>query len=198
MATATTERGEETRTRILTAARTLFAEQGYQGTSIADVLAATELTKGGFYFHFASKAELAFAVMTEAKDLVNAQIAAQATGENALDDLFAIAHGAFHMCDSPGLAALRRLSEELTGTADAAGGADVHSLPWARVVEDLIRRAQHEGDIAPDVDAHSAGVIIIAAYFGLMEMAAELDGGTRAYENAFVEYSARILGVPAR
>lgn len=55
-------RGEETKERILAAAEALILEKGYAGTAIDDVLAATGLTKGAFFHHFKSKADLADAV----------------------------------------------------------------------------------------------------------------------------------------
>lgn len=47
-----------TRQRILDAAARLFASQGYEATSIEAVMGACGLTRGGFYAHFRSKAEL--------------------------------------------------------------------------------------------------------------------------------------------
>jgi TetR/AcrR family transcriptional regulator, transcriptional repressor for nem operon len=52
-------RGEDTRERILGAARTLVMESGFAGTSIDDILKATGLTKGAFFHHFKGKADLA-------------------------------------------------------------------------------------------------------------------------------------------
>ena len=54
-----------TRERIISAARRLFAERGYRGTSIGDVEAAAGLSprSGALYKHFASKRELLEAVM---------------------------------------------------------------------------------------------------------------------------------------
>jgi len=51
-------KGERTRQEIIEAALQIFAVKGYFHTSIADVLAATGLTKGGIYGHFGSKEEL--------------------------------------------------------------------------------------------------------------------------------------------
>lgn len=55
-------KGEQTRENILAAAERLILERGYAGTAIDDVLRATNLTKGAFFHHFKSKADLARAV----------------------------------------------------------------------------------------------------------------------------------------
>jgi len=52
-------KGEETRERILGLAARLFNEKGYYGVSLADLMKATDLQKGGLYNHFKSKEKLA-------------------------------------------------------------------------------------------------------------------------------------------
>lgn len=49
---------EETVEKILTVARRLFAERGYEHTTIADIVAATGMSKGAFYHHFKSKEDV--------------------------------------------------------------------------------------------------------------------------------------------
>jgi AcrR family transcriptional regulator len=51
----TQQRAEETRSRILDAAGELFAEYGYDATSVAGICAQAGVTKGAFYHHFESK-----------------------------------------------------------------------------------------------------------------------------------------------
>jgi len=52
-------KGEQTRQKIVAAAAPIFNERGYDGASMADLMAATGLKKGGIYRHFSSKEELA-------------------------------------------------------------------------------------------------------------------------------------------
>jgi TetR/AcrR family transcriptional repressor of nem operon len=47
-----------TRQRILEAANRLFAANGYEGTSIDEIMRECGLTRGGFYAHFSSKGQL--------------------------------------------------------------------------------------------------------------------------------------------
>lgn len=49
---------KENRARVVETASALFREQGYDGVSVADLMAAAGLTHGGFYRHFGSKADL--------------------------------------------------------------------------------------------------------------------------------------------
>ena len=50
---------EQTVEKILNAAAALFAEKGYQSTTLQDVIDATGLSKGAVYHHFRSKEEIA-------------------------------------------------------------------------------------------------------------------------------------------
>jgi AcrR family transcriptional regulator len=68
------ERGRATRDRIIAAARALFGEHGYEGTSIEAILAAAGIKRGALYHHFATKEALFDAVL----DTVVADIAAMA------------------------------------------------------------------------------------------------------------------------
>jgi AcrR family transcriptional regulator len=68
------ERGRSTRERLLRAARGLFGERGYDGTSIGAVLDASGVARGALYHHFPSKEALFDAVL----DQVVAEVAAAA------------------------------------------------------------------------------------------------------------------------
>jgi len=52
-------KGDQTRQRIVAEAAALFNKQGFAGSSMADLMEATGLEKGGIYRHFSSKEEVA-------------------------------------------------------------------------------------------------------------------------------------------
>ena len=138
------------RARVLDAAVDLFARQGYDGTSVAQVIARAGVAKGGFYHHFASKEALLYEVYG---DLITRQLA-------AMDDILA-----------RGLApaeTLRLLIADLVeSTAASAQQAlvfwqELHRLDGDRTaeyrrarrryhdaVQRLIRDAQTDGTFAP-------------------------------------------------
>lgn len=55
-------KGDATKQRILESACSLFYLKGYQGTTIDDILAASGIKKGSFYFHYRNKEVLGYAV----------------------------------------------------------------------------------------------------------------------------------------
>jgi TetR/AcrR family transcriptional repressor of nem operon len=52
-------KGEETRRHIVVQAAALFNQHGFEGTSLAALMAATGLEKSGIYRHFPSKEAIA-------------------------------------------------------------------------------------------------------------------------------------------
>lgn len=54
----TKTQARENRAHIVETASALFRERGYDGVSVADLMAAAGFTHGGFYKHFRSKADL--------------------------------------------------------------------------------------------------------------------------------------------
>jgi AcrR family transcriptional regulator len=59
------------RDRVLNAAVELFAAQGYDATSVAQVTSRARVARGGFYHHFPSKQDLLYAVYG---DLITLQL----------------------------------------------------------------------------------------------------------------------------
>ena len=56
---------ERTRERLLQAAYREVLRSGFQSAGIDTILAATNLTKGALYYHFASKEALGYAIVDE-------------------------------------------------------------------------------------------------------------------------------------
>ncbi len=52
-------KGDQTREHILATAEGLILKQGYSGTSIEEIIGQAGITKGGFFYHFDGKNDLA-------------------------------------------------------------------------------------------------------------------------------------------
>src|SRR2546421_9520178 len=66
--TVSPREGKSTREVVIEAATRLIHLQGYQKTSIDDVLSASGVGKGNFYHYFKSKEELGFAILDRVID----------------------------------------------------------------------------------------------------------------------------------
>ena len=56
-------KGEQTRRRILEVAQEAILAKGFDATSIEEIVAAAEITRSGFFYHFRDKNELARALI---------------------------------------------------------------------------------------------------------------------------------------
>lgn len=170
---------------ILASAAPIFNRRGFAGTSIADILEATALEKGGLYNHFASKEELA----VEAFDYAYAQIEAYFT--KAL------------LAAAPGLARVRahidafeRYSERpvIDGgclVMNACVEAD-DALPFLRervskaframrsVVRRNLERAVDDGELRFGIDVEQATDFIVASIEGAVLLARGLRSRTHS------------------
>ncbi|WP_458120280.1 TetR/AcrR family transcriptional regulator [Paenibacillus sp. Z6-24] len=56
---------KETQTKLVEAAKTLFAQKGYKGTSVEDIVKVTGVSKGSIYYHFVNKEGLFIYLLKE-------------------------------------------------------------------------------------------------------------------------------------
>jgi TetR/AcrR family transcriptional repressor of nem operon len=171
MATKVTK-GEQTRRHIVAKAAPVFNERGFEGASLADLMDATGLKKGGIYRHFSSKEELA----AEAFDFTWA--AAQHTRIHDLDDKAGI----------PWLKALVANFVErrppiaggcpiLNTAIDADDGNSVLRTrvlkalrQWTGRIEGIVRTAIASGEIPASVDPTTVATIIVSTLEGALMM----------------------------
>ena len=177
----TATKGERTRQRILDAVGPMFNERGYQATSLADVMAATGLEKGGIYNHFASKDELAIAAYDRNAGLLADAIAGhvRAAGAGAVDRLVAVldAFRSFvHEPPFPG-------GCPTLNTAVGAHGLDPALRDRARqrlvdlrdgLVGRLLRRGVASGELRADLDVDELATTFAASIEGGLLLAQTL------------------------
>ena len=111
----TLDQGNATRSRILAAARDLFAERGYAAVSLADIAAAVGLTKTAVAYHFHPKDRLAAEIIAPAADDLLALLGTEFPGHREFlraFTAFAVRHRAV----------IRLLTEDIGGADDAPPG----------------------------------------------------------------------------
>ncbi len=65
------KRSETTRAKLLASASRQFAANGYQATSVDDICAGAEVSKGAFYHHFESKQALFLALLNSWLEMID-------------------------------------------------------------------------------------------------------------------------------
>jgi AcrR family transcriptional regulator len=156
------------RSEIVDAAMTLFAGEGYRGTSLASIAETVGLTLPGLLHYFPSKQELLVAVLEE-RDRRDEAAAEEryAMGQDLFTGLeLLVAHNA----ESPNLV---KLFTVLVGEAavSPAHPAHEHIARRYRYVTDAIAarvgRSIELGDVPPDVDPEVLARLLMAVMDGL-------------------------------
>jgi TetR/AcrR family transcriptional repressor of nem operon len=179
LAPTTTDRGTETRRRILEVAAEAFAERGYAGTSLNDVLKASGVTKGGFYFHFPSKEALALATLRHKQEQwAGVVMAAVLRAPHAIEQLDAMVEA---LCDlheqDRACRAISRLCTELGDEhPELRPQLGTQLTTWMDMVAAVIRKGQDEGVIRPEVEPTVAAEIAVESFIGLETVAEMLTG----------------------
>lgn len=169
---AATDRGEITRRHILNTAALAFADNGYNGVSLNDIVRATGLTKGAFYFHFASKEALALEVFATKQldwQAVIGERMAQHT--RAIDRLNAMLDCGCEMYETDASArVVGRLCVELSRERKLAPRLTSYLQVWFEMAADLVRAAQEEGDARRDIDPRTTAETIVSAFIGVEQV----------------------------
>lgn len=140
-------RGDDTRSRILDAAHEAVVAKGFGATSIDELVAATGVSRSGFFYHFRDKTELARALIERYID----------EDEQVYDAIFARAR---ELVDDPlqvFLLALRFLAEAM---ADLP-----HGHPGCLVAVSCYHDRQFDGSVR---EVNRAGALLWRRRFRLM------------------------------
>ena len=191
-----TPKGAATRAYLLNTAAAVFAEHGYAATTQADLIAASGLTKGAFYFYFPSKRELALAVLadqhnrwlTHVTDRVHthptpgAQLAALVP---AMLDLIA---------SEPAAWSITRLTRDLAADNDIAEQVREPTLRWIEFVADVLRRGQATGELRAELDPEHLATVLVAAFDGLKSLT-DIVARPEHAAREFTEYAATLTSL---
>lgn len=168
-------KSEQTRAKIISKAATLFNMQGFNGTSISDIMHATELEKGGIYNHFSSKDEIALAAFdysyteqyeryTEIMKSLRGQTVEQL---RAIIDVFL---ESYHNPAIAGGCVIMNTAIESDDThpvlkARAAAAMD----EWTGLIQRIIQKGIDKGLFRPEIDSNAlAGFMVASLEGGLM------------------------------
>jgi len=176
MMTTTLEKGKHTRERIVEVAAELFRKNGFHSTSLTQILTASGITKGGFYFHFKSKEELGDAVIEYMKDFwvknvlneVAREKGALAKIERMFDIMIKTHEGnVFHGC-----ALLAVLTAEMMEVEQHfSERLRKIYMNWKQSIVQILEQGKQEGLFKEWVNPDSLALLIIGALQGTTMMA---------------------------
>lgn len=173
MAEAKSTKGAATRDQILNAAARLIHVQGYQCTTLDDVLRESGVGKGNFYYYFKSKEDLGYAIIDRTTQAFVERSLAPAFADAAADPIDQINRFLDRVLDAQrqrncvGGCVMGNLASELSDVHEGfrrrlAGLFDV----WRERLAEVIGRGQQRGSVRPDVDAARGAQFLVAGLEG--------------------------------
>lgn len=145
---------------ILTAARLCFQEQGYENTTIRDLIQKTDLASGTFYNYFRSKQDIFAALLADFLSGLNEHLIRSRRSANTAEDFIHRAYLALYSAT-----ARDPLIYELAHSNDRAlkelFGSDILELIMMSLEDDV--RNAIEQKVLPNIDLE----YLCAAFFGV-------------------------------
>jgi AcrR family transcriptional regulator len=164
-------RSEQTRHLLLDAAAELLHRDGYAATSMVDISREAGVTKGGLYFHFASKDEICDEVQVAAVAVLRAHVDSQlGLPLTALRRLVGLSRALMRWLDTdPRVGASFRLAREM-GAKDARFV--VFARAWVGQVHQYVSAASADGELSADVPLDIATLLVVVTCVGLESVVA--------------------------
>ncbi len=169
-------KGERTRQFIIEKTAPIFNVKGYAGTYLSDLQEATGLTKGGIYFNFENKDEVALAAFDYNFGRVNDYIAKRILAqEHSIDRLLVYpkVYRDFLKIPflQPGCPILNTATEaDDTHPQLKARAADALQY-WKKAIENQVKRGIALREIGPDTDPTEIAVVMMSLIEGALMQA---------------------------
>lgn len=159
-------KAEQTKARIVQQAAEVFNQKGYAGSSIADIMQATGLKKGGIYNHFKSKDELAVAAFDYAVSLMSQQVwSAVKTKRNAIERLQALVSSYLVYIETPpivGGCPILNTAIEVDDTDSPLRDRAIAAInQWRSLIVRIINQGIKKGEIPVTTEPDTVATIII-------------------------------------
>jgi AcrR family transcriptional regulator len=177
------ERAERTRAHIVDTAAVAFAEHGFDGVSLNDIVSASGISKGAFYFHFSSKEELALAAFRAKQQEMLSKLAAQPTRSSRAELLVSSMRTRAQLIrEDPSFRCISRLGAQFN-LQSASGSVYASYLDQAiGSIAELIEDGQRVGEFRADLDPDAAARVIFAGAVGIDSLA-QVSSGEKDLES---------------
>jgi AcrR family transcriptional regulator len=162
-------RAEQTRSLIIETAARAFARHGYDGVSLNELITATGMSKGAFYFHFPGKEQVALAAFrAKQRELIDQLTATSDPASSLADQVRRILRRRAQLVTGdPSLRCVIRLGSDLS--ARSAPDSEYASFQDLAVglIADLIGRGIRSGEFGPQLEPRAAARAIFAWIVGM-------------------------------
>ncbi|WP_411812792.1 TetR/AcrR family transcriptional regulator [Chryseobacterium scophthalmum] len=170
------KKSEATRQNILQKAFELIYTNGYQTTSVDEIIATTQVTKGAFYYHFKTKDEMGLAIINERMrpTFKNTFIEPFQSDVNPLDTIYNLMHHLLMENEDLkveyGCPASNFTQEMAPWNIEFTKALNELSLEWEKAMIDAIEKGKENGKIKSDINAKEVAVFVISGYWGVRNL----------------------------
>lgn len=143
--------GRNTKARIVSAAWKLFYEQGYDNTTVEDIIFASQTSKGSFYHYFEGKDALLGSLSVLFDEKYEELSRAMDPEMDAVDKLLYLNHELFAMIDNTvSLELLARLLSSQLVTRGERHLLD-RNRTYFKLLHQIVRQGQEQGRLRTDL-----------------------------------------------
>lgn len=165
-------KGKVTRDYIITKSAPIFNEKGYSGLSMADIMDATGLKKGGIYNHFTSKDEIALSAFDHNWGLLQSyyEQAIQQAGDSPTVQLRAAISAHADIANDAALAGgcplLNTAIESDDGHPQLRERVRAAMNLWQTILQDIVAHGISVGEFKATAESCEVAAIIISTLEG--------------------------------
>ena len=165
-------KADTTRMHILNRAFDLIYKNGYQATSIDDIIATTQVTKGALYYHFKNKDEMGLAIIREVMyPAVRSNMIQPLTGaENPQNGIYKMMKGVLDdeqfFNSRYGCPTVNLIEEMAPLNMYFSGALKKLVTEWRDAITDCLEEAKKTGLVRDAVDSEQVAIFILSGYSG--------------------------------
>ncbi|HEY1038220.1 MAG TPA: TetR/AcrR family transcriptional regulator [Bacteroidia bacterium] len=180
------KKAEATRLGILQKSFELIYAKGYQNTSIDDILATTQVTKGAFYYHFKNKDEMGIAIINELMKptLTDSFIEPLQKKENPLDAIYQLVYELLMKNDflkvEYGCPAANFTQEMTPWNTEFSNALKEITEQWTKIMIKAIEAGKKKGFVRKEVNAKQVTLFVMSGYWGIRNFG-KLENNKKAY-----------------
>ena len=167
------KKAEVTRLTILQKAFELIYVKGYRTTSIDDIIATTQVTKGAFYYHFKTKDEMGLAIINEIlkPELTKSFIEPLQNEQNPLETIYNLMDNLLMKNEflkvKYGCPASNFTQEMTPWNVDFGKALNGITKQWTKVMTTEIEKGKENGFIRKNVNAKQVTIFVMSGYWGI-------------------------------
>ncbi|MCT2410082.1 TetR/AcrR family transcriptional regulator [Chryseobacterium antibioticum] len=170
------KKSEATRLNILQKAFELIYTKGYQTTSVDEIIATTQVTKGAFYYHFKTKDEMGLSIINELlkSNFQSTFIEPLQNSDQPLESIYKMVYGILMENDflkvEYGCPTSNFTQEMAPWHVEFTKALNELSGLWENAMITCIENGKKEGTVKEHVNAKEIAVFVMSGYWGVRNL----------------------------